>query len=207
LRGYPLVERNGHLLAWYHPDPTVEPKWDVPQKLPAGAEPVARFDREVATVWQEVAENSVDMAHFVSVHGTPQMASVGEMTIDGPFREVRSDQTFTSSKGDLPATLVSSSLGSGLGYIEFQLFSTVILVSATTPLDDERVLQRFTFYTDGSDVAAKIAPGFAAEVERQFDQDIPIWESKSYLPVPALAPNEKPVTEFRKWAAQFYVEV
>jgi nitrite reductase/ring-hydroxylating ferredoxin subunit len=203
LRGYPLVERNGHLLAWYHPDPTVEPKWDVPQKLPAGAEPVARFDREVATVWQEVAENSVDMAHFVSVHGTPQMASVGEMTIDGPFREVRSDQTFTSSKGDLPATLVSSSLGSGLGYIEFQLFSTVILVSATTPLDDERVLQRFTFYTDGSDVAAKIAPGFAAEVERQFDQDIPIWESKSYLPVPALAPNEKPVTEFR----QFYVEV
>ena len=94
-----------------------------------------------------------------------------------------------------------------IGYIEFQLFSTVILVSATTPLDDERVRQRFTFYTDGSDVAAKIAPGFAAEVERQFDQDIPIWESKSYVPVPALAPNEKPATEFRKWAAQFYAEV
>ncbi len=72
------------------------------------------------------------------------------------------------------------------------------------PLSEERCFQRFTFYTDGSEVAAKIAPGFAAEVERQFDQDIPIWEAKSYLPVPALASSEKPVTEFRKWAAQFY---
>ena len=56
-------------------------------------------------------------------------------------------------------------------------------------------------------MAAKIAPGFAAEVERQFDQDIPIWESKTFLPVPSLAPSEKPVTEFRKWAAQFYAAV
>ena len=207
LRGYPLVQRNGHLLAWYHPDPTVEPRWDVPQKLPDGALPVHRVDREVATVWQEIAENSVDMAHFVSVHGTAQMASVGTMTIDGPFREVRSEQTFTSSQGDLPATLVSTSLGAGLGHVEFGLFGhSVILISATTPIDDGRCRQRFTFYTDGSDVAAKIAPGFAAEVERQFDQDIPIWEAKSYVAVPALAPSEKPVTEFRKWAAQFYPE-
>jgi len=205
LRGYPLAERNGHLLAWYHPDPTVEPRWDVPQKLAADTQPVHRVDRVVDTVWQEIAENSVDMAHFVSVHGTAQMASVGEMTMDGPFRQVRSEQTFTSSKGDLPATLISNSLGPGIGVIEFQLFGhSVILVSTTTPLDDESCHHRFTFYTDGSDVAAKIAPGFAAEVERQFDQDIPIWESKTFLPVPSLAPSEKPVTEFRKWAAQFY---
>jgi nitrite reductase/ring-hydroxylating ferredoxin subunit len=207
LRGYPLVERNGLLLAWYHPDASVEPIYEVPQKVVAGAQPVHRVDREVATVWQEIAENSVDMAHFVSVHGTAERASVGEMTVDGPIRQVRSEQTFTSSKGDLPATLVSTSLGAGLGYIEFGLFGhTVVLVSATTPLDDDRCLQRFTFYTDGSDVAAKIAPGFAAEVERQFDQDIPIWESKAYVAVPALAPSEKPVTEFRRWAAQFYAE-
>ena len=95
----------------------------------------------------------------------------------------------------------------GLTEPMFELFGhAVIAVSSTTPIEDERCLQRFTFYTDGSDVAAKIAPAFAAEVERQFDQDIPIWESKAYVAVPALAPNEKPVTEFRKWAAQFYVE-
>ena len=207
LRGYPLAERNGHLLAWYHPDPTAVASFEVPQRLADDAATVHRVDRTVGTVWQEIAENSVDMAHFVSVHGTSQMASIGEMTIDGPFRQVRSDQTFTSSKGDLPATLTSNSLGPGMGVIEFEMFGhTVILVSTTTPLDDERCHQRFTFYTDGSDVAAKIAPAFAAEVERQFDQDIPIWEAKSYVAVPALAPTEKAVTEFRRWATQFYAE-
>ena len=40
--------------------------------------------------------------------------------------------------------------------------------------------------------------------ERQLDQDIPIWEAKRYVPSPALAPSEKPVTEFRRWATQFY---
>ena len=208
LRTYPTVERNRHLLAWYHPDSTVEPSWEVVESLPADPVECLRLDRTVRTAWQEVAENSVDMAHFVSVHGTAQMASVGEMTMDGPFRQVRSEQTFTSSKGDLPATLISNSLGPGMGVIEFQLFGhSVILVSTTTPLDDDTCHHRFTFYTDGSDVAAKIAPGFAAEVERQFDQDIPIWESKTFLPVPSLAPSEKPVTEFRKWAAQFYASV
>lgn len=208
LRGYPLVERNGHLLAWYHPDPDVGPTFDVPQRLPDDAATVHRVERTVGTVWQEVAENSVDMAHFVSVHGAGQVAAVGEMTIDGPFRQVRSEQTFTSSRGDLPATLTSNSLGPGMGVIVFELFGhSVVLVSTTTPLDDERCHHRFSFYTDGSEVAAKIAPAFAAEVERQFDQDIPIWEAKSYLPVPALAPTEKPVTEFRRWASQFYADV
>ncbi len=207
LRGYPLAEVNGHLLAWYHPDAAVEPTFAVPQRLPVDAATVHRVDRIVGTVWQEIAENSVDMAHFVSVHGTAQMASVGEMTIDGPFRQVRSEQTFTSSKGDLPATLTSNSLGPGMGVVEFELFGhSVILVSTTTPLDDGRCHHRFSFHTDGSDVAAKIAPGFAAEVERQFDQDIPIWEAKSYVASPALAPTEKAVTEFRRWAAQFYAE-
>jgi len=41
-------------------------------------------------------------------------------------------------------------------------------------------------------------------VARQLDQDIPIWEHKRFEPQPALAPSEKPITEFRKWAGQFY---
>jgi hypothetical protein len=43
-------------------------------------------------------------------------------------------------------------------------------------------------------------------VSRQFDQDIPIWENKVFVPAPALAPSERPVTEFRRWASQFYAE-
>jgi hypothetical protein len=144
------------------------------------------------------------MPHFHYVHGTGEINPIGEMTMDGPFRRVESRQAFQTSKGPITGELVSNSMGPGIGHIEFHLFATVTLISAITPIDDERVQVRFTFWHDGSDVGEKIAAPFAAEVERQFEQDIPIWEAKFFLPVPALAPSEKPVTELRKWAAQFY---
>jgi hypothetical protein len=41
-------------------------------------------------------------------------------------------------------------------------------------------------------------------VTSEVQQDIPIWEHKRYQPSPALAPSEKPITEFRRWFSQFY---
>ncbi len=197
---------NGLLMVWYHPDPSVEPTYEVPHLVPEGATETGRFDRVVRTQWQEIAENGVDMAHFKSVHGAGRVSTVGEQVFDGPFRTVQSDQTFGSSKGELPAHLNNSTLGPGIGVQRFTMLdATVISVSSTTAIDPHTCLQTFTFYSDGSVIADKIAPSFALEVERQFDQDIPIWENKEFLAVPALAPSEKPLMDFRKWAAQFYV--
>ena len=86
------------------------------------------------------------------------------------------------------------------------LMGRVTLISATTPIEDDAVEVRFTLYHSGDPIAEKIGTGFAAEVARQFHEDIPIWEHKRYQPSPALAPSEKSVTEFRRWAAQFYAE-
>ena len=69
VRAYPTVVRNGHLLFWWHPDPDVDPMWEVPQALGPEHAEVGRFTWTVRTAWQEIAENSVDMAHFQSVHG------------------------------------------------------------------------------------------------------------------------------------------
>lgn len=207
LATYPTAVANGLLLVWYHPDPAVEPTFTVPDLVAADAVEAHRFDRTVGTVWQEIAENSVDMAHFKSVHGTAQVSPIGQLTMDGPFRQVRSEQVFASSQGEFTGKLESNSNGPGVGVVHFDLMGRVTLVSATTPIDDGSCRVKFTFFHDGTDIGAKIAPGFAAEVERQFDQDIPIWEHKTYLPVPALAPTEKPVTEFRRWAQQFYADV
>ena len=52
----------------------------------------------------------------------------------------------------------------------------------------------------------KIAPGFAAEVERQFDQDIPIWEAKSYVAVAGAGAEREAGHRVPPWAAQFYPE-
>jgi nitrite reductase/ring-hydroxylating ferredoxin subunit len=206
VRSYPTAVRNGLLLFWHHPDPAVEPGWDVPQALTDEHVEVGRFTWTVATAWQEVAENSVDMAHFQSVHGLERVGEIGDIAIDGPVRTVRSAQLFNSARGTFEGALESNSYGPGVGVIHFDLMGRVTLVSSTTPVDPGHVDVRFTLYHSGDEIAAKIGVGFAAEVSRQFNEDIPIWENKRYQPSPALAPTERPVTEFRRWAAQFYPE-
>ena len=47
---------------------------------------------------------------------------------------------------------------------------------------------------------------FVAEVSRQLEEDIPIWENKIYLDRPALCDGDGPIGSFRKWCKQFYVE-
>lgn len=206
VRSYPTMVRNGLLLFWHHPDPAVEPEWDVPQALADEHVEVGRFTWQVRTAWQEVAENSVDMAHFRSVHGLERVGQIGEIAIDGAVRTVRSAQLFNSARGTFEGALESNSYGPGVGVIHFDLMGRVTLVSSTTPVDLDRVEVRFTLYHSGDEIAAKIGAAFAAEVARQFNEDIPIWESKRYQPTPALAPSEKPVTEFRRWAGRFYPE-
>ena len=204
VRAYPTAVRNGHLLFWHHPDPDVEPGWDVPQALGPEHTEVGRYTWTVHTAWQEIAENSVDMAHFRSVHGLERVSPIGEITLDGPIRRVSSVQLFNSARGTFEGALETTSYGPGMGVIHFDLMGRVTLVSATTPIEDDAVEVRFTLYHSGDPIAEKIGAGFAAEVARQFHEDIPIWEHKRYQPSPALAPSEKPVTEFRRWAAQFY---
>jgi hypothetical protein len=43
------------------------------------------------------------------------------------------------------------------------------------------------------------------EVNRQFTDDIPIWENKIYVDKPNLCDGDGPIARFRKWAQQFYV--
>lgn len=206
IRSYPTVTANRMLLFWWHPDPDVAPMWEVPDVLPASYEEAGRSTWEVGTAWQEVAENSVDMAHFSSVHGLERPGEIGELTIDGPVRQVKSTQAFNTARGSFDGAIHSTSYGPGMGITHFDLMGRVTLVANPTPIDEDHLVMRFTMYHSGEGAAAKIAPPFAAEVERQFREDIPIWEHKRYLPSPALAPSEKAVTQFRRWAAQFYAE-
>ena len=65
----------GSCMAWYHPDESVAPMWEVPtfpefddaSRLVDGA---SRTSYEIDTTWQEMAENGVDSAHFRYVHNT-----------------------------------------------------------------------------------------------------------------------------------------
>jgi phenylpropionate dioxygenase-like ring-hydroxylating dioxygenase large terminal subunit len=204
---YATCVRNRHLLFWYHPDASVGPRWEVPEGVAGDAVECRRYTCRIGTVWQELAENAVDLAHFVSVHGMAKMGEMGQIVIDGPVRTVRSKQSFQTSRGEFEGAIESVSHGPGIGVVSFELMSTITLVSAATAVEDGEMEVRQTIYhAAGDEIGAKIGVAFGVEVERQFGQDIPIWENKRYQPSPALAPSERAVTEFRRWARQFYAE-
>ncbi|MEY2433419.1 MAG: 3-ketosteroid 9alpha-monooxygenase subunit, partial [Acidimicrobiaceae bacterium] len=68
IRAFPVLERNGLVYAWYHPDDAVAPMWDVPLVPEFNDDPDwstdIRTSYEIETTWQEMAENGVDSAHF-----------------------------------------------------------------------------------------------------------------------------------------------
>jgi len=225
LQMYPTTEIDGHLRFWYHPDSSVEPLWTIPSLIDDTMVPCGTADWTVASYWQEMAENSIDMAHFVSVHGTPALGEVVSVTTEsgtttpgtttpgtttpgttesGPIRRVVNKTVYETPQGRQEGELSIDMYGPGTSVTTFALFGTITLLTTTTPIDDGRCRTRMNFFHDGQELTATIAPAFAAEVRRQFDQDVPIWENKRFVSAPALAPYERPITEFRAWAAQFY---
>jgi nitrite reductase/ring-hydroxylating ferredoxin subunit len=204
LRTYPTDVSSGHLRFWYHPDPAVGPQWTIPELIDSTMVPCGTAEWTVASFWQEMAENSIDMAHFVFVHGSPELGEVGDVHTDGPIRKVVNKTVYKTPQGNMDGELRVDMYGPGTSVTTFELFGKVTLLATTTPIDNGHCTIRFNFFHDGADLSATIADGFAKEVNRQFEQDVPIWENKRFVASPALAPYEKPITEFRTWAAQFY---
>ena len=84
-----------------------------------------------------------------------------------------------------------------------------VLVTASTPVRSDQTETRFHFYVRNmGDEATNSTVGqaFAAEVDKQFIEDMPIWEHKAHLVRPALADTDGPFMKFRKWYSQFYAE-
>lgn len=207
LRSYPTVERNGMVMFWYHPDPDRAPMWEIPElEVTRGGDFDEAYEFVVETAWQEIAENSVDGAHFQYVHGTPAPGTVASADFSGPVRQQRVDVTYNTRIGPVDGYQVSGSYGPGFGTVHFHIFGDAYLITSNTPIERDRTHVRFAWTYGDDEVSRRTGARFAEEVRRQFEQDIPIWENKRFVADPALAPNEKPITQFRAWAAKFYDE-
>jgi nitrite reductase/ring-hydroxylating ferredoxin subunit len=192
IRSFPCVERNEMIWAWHHGEEGA-PFYEVPD-VPELSDPewstyeIVEFD--VATCCQEMAENNVDFAHFMYVHGTDAIPD-DEFHVDGAYkRTVGSDGNF-----------VREGFGLGLGVLRVRDYTTFI--SSTTPIDTENVKVRWIFTSpvaNGPDAAREAAASFSAGVS----QDLPIWENKRYVERPVLTKSERKVLEQREWAKQFY---
>ena len=214
LRTFPVVERNGTTMVWYHPDPEVAPLWEVPEIPEFNGDPewstVIRTEHVVDAAWQEMAENGVDSAHFRFVHNTaevPELETYDTSTF--PFSEMRSRQRFPTPRGVMEGRIDSKMVGPGLSIVSFSGIVDTLNLAVTTPVTRDQCVIRFNFRfkTMGDEATTRnVGQAFVREVDKQVLEDKPIWEHKAHLVRPALADNDGPFMKFRKWAAQFYAE-
>ena len=111
--------------------------------------------------------------------------------------------------GVVDGRIDSTADGPGVSIVRFSGIIDTLLVTASTPIDEGQTETRFHFYVRslGDDaINSSVGDAFASEVDKQFSEDMPIWEHKAHLARPAMADNDGPFMKFRKWYAQFYVD-
>ncbi len=215
LRSYPVVQRNRMIWAWYHPSGNA-PLFDldlVPElDDPDWSEP-EHYEWEVDSPIQEAGENAVDVAHFVAVHGAAEVPKA-KITLVGHRRDTRLTCAAPAINADgmidptriEPFDLVTKNCGPGMSSQSFEHGVRTVMLGTVTPITAHRMHLRFAF-TKPLNVTPQqdlLVNGLIAEIVRQVEQDIPIWEHKTYHERPLLCDGDGPIAKYRRWFRQFY---
>lgn len=208
LPSWPVTERNGYLYVWHHAGGE-EPWFDVPVVPEVGHadwSPLRKYRWRVRSRNQELAENSVDRAHFRYVHG---MANVpdAEVSVEGHVLRSLSRGKMPTPRGVVEGAIDSQSHGFGSGFTRFTGIAETVLVASASPVDEEEVDVRFAFTVksaEGYDADRGVGAAIIQNIVQQMEEDIPIWENKIYRPRPVLCDGDGPIMKLRRWAQQFY---
>jgi hypothetical protein len=103
----------------------------------------------------------------------------------------------------------SHSHGPGMSLVSFSGIIDTYNLACQTPIDAGRcqLWFHFRFKTMGDEETTRnVGNAFVREVDKQVQEDKPIWEHKAHLVRPALAAEDGPFIKFRKWASQFYAD-
>jgi phenylpropionate dioxygenase-like ring-hydroxylating dioxygenase large terminal subunit len=215
IRTYPTVERNGFVLFWYHPEPSQEPLWDVPQLDEYFTEDWTDFiraDWRVRCPWQELAENGPDYIHLKTVHGAATVPELEDITYDRHRSVIRAKVDFATPRGPQPGRIDTDGWGPGFGLARFSGIIDTIFFNATTPIDWEWTWSAKAYKVRklGHDEAAlartsRVGEALVADLRKQMAEDNVIFDNKVHVDPPALAEGDGPIVAFRQWARQFYV--
>ncbi|TDO07011.1 phenylpropionate dioxygenase-like ring-hydroxylating dioxygenase large terminal subunit [Mycobacterium sp. BK086] len=210
LGAWPTVERAGMIFVW-HSEDGGEPEWELP-KIPEADDAAFEFYAPEEARWifrshpQEVFENTVDIAHFATVHGVSAFGNL-DVTHEGPNFRAVAEVHFETPRGPVNGAVDSELFGMGIDVVRHQGLGQSCTVLTVTPIDGELVDARYTFFVSldpDTGEKTRLGMGFARDFCKQIEQDIPIWEAKIYRDKPALARGESAITEFRNWAERSY---
>ena len=205
---WPITERNKIIWAWHHAQGS-PPSWQVPE-MPQADDPewteYRCYEWRVATHNQEMGENAVDRAHFKYVHGAKTVPD-SEVEFEGHIRKATQHLKLKTPRGVVDGAIRVQAHGMGCTITEFTGICDTVALVCHTPVDEHNVHSRFSFTQRRADVEGPrggVARAVIADIVKQMNEDIPIWENKQYLSAPMLCDGDGPIGPYRKWAAQFY---
>ncbi|MYH14420.1 MAG: Rieske 2Fe-2S domain-containing protein [Gammaproteobacteria bacterium] len=171
---------------------------------PASIHPMNLFGRELALWRAEDGELCLQDRYCPHLGGNFAVGGqvVGQ-TLECPFHKWR-----FATDGQVAEIPYAKKLNRS-ACVRYRTLVDVCLLTSSAPIDEETVVQHFhVSYRNPEDDARihRIGQAFDAEVNRQFREDIAIWESKIYQPDPQLCDGDGPVGKYRNWAKQFYFE-
>jgi nitrite reductase/ring-hydroxylating ferredoxin subunit len=208
IKSWEVSEKNGQIFVWYHGAGEAA-QWQLPDLAEVGSEEWTELHRrtwKVKTRNQEMAENAVDTAHFRYLHGTTNMpAAVAE--VRGHMFISKANNDMTTPRGGVQGSLEVNSYGFGFTTTRFSGIVDTLLMTSVTSIDAEYVDVHFNFTVKrmgNVNMTKGVGKAFVAEVTRQLEQDIPVWENKIFLTRPLICDGDGPIGLFRSWARQFY---
>lgn len=229
LGSWPVREKNGIVLFWYH-DRGAPPSFEVPEYDLQGWMPMVTKTFTVSTHPQETSENSVDLGHLAEVHNYSDLAILEDLQTDGPYLTVRYAMS-RSGFGPVRTAPIRSKFrvhvhGLGFSHVECHVENRNIRLRywvLCTPTHDDQCELRGAATAALLERPAMVSPALrllprrlATRLAQQvafyefchdLQQDFEIWRHKRYVEPPLLAKGDGPVGLYRKWCRQFYAQL
>lgn len=83
-----------------------------------------------------------------------------------------------------------------------------VMMNTATPVDADSTDVSFAYSvrTSEGDARAGVGAALIRDLEKQMEQEIPIWEHKRHHPRPVLCDGDGPLGLYRRWMRQFFSE-
>ncbi len=206
------------------------PQWHLPEPPPAGHD---WCDLEIRTVRfpghvQEIAENSVDLAHLRYVHGYDNVQAVGSTTVDDSylytcFDFVRRGPILGFIDSVYRVSAAAHVHGLGYSFVDIREHSIGMdlrLWVLATPVDG--TLVDLSLVSQIREIRKPrrlivglgfLPPGFRTRIMNKLvissqmkdvQQDVVIWQRRRYRPYPRLSRSDGDIGRYRRYCRQFY---
>ena len=106
-----------------------------------------------------------------------------------------SKQSYVTPRGVTHGRIDVYNYGPGFSKVWFSGIVDAINIATTTPIDDETTQVRFNFIVrkfDDEKLTSTVADAFVKEINKQVQEDRPIWEHKTFLPTPGARRHRRP---------------